>query len=202
MPFFNKQEIIGILSILLLIIVVSYISYLAALGRGRDERRITDLDNLTRALQEYYKSFGTYPPSLETGKIIACVSDKEVVIPSELDELNNKYYFLLFGARECDWGTDPLADFSDSTSEAFLTNLPIDPSASKGRKYVYISNGEEFQLFTSLESQIKNNYDTGLEARNIDCGEAVCNFGKASPHTGLENVIDEYQNDIRDGLDI
>ena len=138
---------------------------------------------------------------METGKLIACESGKEIVIPSDLKELNNKYYFLLLGARECEWGVDPFSDFADKSSEPFMSRLPIDPSLKGDRNYVYVSNGEEYQLFTSFESQLIDKYETNVEARNIDCGGVVCNFGKSSPHTGLEKLIDESQNDIREGLD-
>jgi len=199
MSFFNKQELAGILTILLLIFVVSFISFQASLRRGRDEQRISDLDNLSRALQQYHNSFGTYPPSLETGKIVACKSDNPIPIPDELTEINDRYVFLLYDGRACEWGEDPLADYYGNT-ENFMDYLPIDPANDKGIAYVYISNGEEYQIFTHLESQIKDKYDLGLEERNISCGTALCNYGKGSGKLILEKVVDEYQNDIRDRL--
>jgi hypothetical protein len=195
MRFIKKHELAGIGFILLFIIAVSYISYLAALRRGRDEQRIRDLDTIVVLVNQFNKDFGYYPPSLGTGKIVACGENNVPPSEAKLPVKKNRYQIMSEYAEECRWGTDSPANWGDRVNTIYEGVIPQDPLIDSGRQYVYYSNGEEFQVYTSMESQVKDIYDIGLEPEGIMCGDSVCVYGKASPKTPLDNLINEYQNE-------
>ena len=64
-------------------------------------------------------------------------------------------------------------------------------------EFRYISNGNYYQILGFLEvTEAGSEYDPQVVARNIKCGDKICNTGRASFRTPLDISIDEYQNKI------
>jgi len=75
-----------------------------------------------------------------------------------------------------------------------MKTLPRDPQTQKGLAYVYISNGNRFQILAYLEEGSDSDiYDAKLAARAIACGTMTCNVGKAYANTPLDISIEEYE---------
>ncbi len=87
--------------------------------------------------------------------------------------------------------------FPASLSE--LTSAPKDPGTKKGYSYLYISNGKHYQIFASLEGAgDEDQYNPIVVARNLKCGDYVCNFGRASGNTPLDITLEEYENKLKE----
>jgi type II secretory pathway pseudopilin PulG len=82
----------------------------------------------------------------------------------------------------------------------FLTVIPNDPQTNKGVSYVFLSNRRRYQIFASLEDKEQDEYDESIEARGIDCGVRLCNFGKAEGATPLDKTLEEYENELEKNL--
>ncbi len=87
--------------------------------------------------------------------------------------------------------------YPSSLSE--LTLAPKDPGTGNGYSYLYISNGKHYQIFASLEGGTdEDQYNPIVVARNLKCGDKICNFGRASGNTPLDITIEEYENKLKE----
>lgn len=199
MKFFTKNEIIGVLVILLLILVLTGFNLRISLRRSRDAQRRADVNDIVNALDKYQKDFGFFPPSSDDGKIIACKGANFGTIPSDIKDENRRGYFINM-LRGCDWGDDSLRDVGDDTYQAYLNRIPRDPKADEGLAYFYISDMNTFQLYAYLEGgKTEEGFRRGIIERNLQCGNRVCNFGKAYGETPLEISLQEYENEVSKG---
>jgi len=56
-------------------------------------------------------------------------------------------------------------------------------------KYIYLSDGENFQLLGSYETKEMPDYSEELKEQKRDCGTRICNFGRTSKDITLDNFI-------------
>jgi type II secretory pathway pseudopilin PulG len=200
MKLFTRNETIGVLIILLIVFVITTLNLKIAIRRSRDAQRRADIGAIDDALGRFQKDFGFFPPSTSDGKILACKGSNfdEVLSSIKKENNNNTYNILRQGLRGCNWGEDSFRDVTDESYSPYIEKLPSDPRAYEGLTYIYLSNTNRYQLFAYLEGgNGEEGYRQGIVARNIFCGKAICNFGKAYGDTPLEKSIEEYENEIR-----
>lgn len=191
---FSKEEYLVTGIILSLIILVTLYNFYFALMRARDSTRRDDVGAISNALNQFYEDFGYFPPS-EDGKIKYCRGENFDQIVEDLsdDDVFDRTKFFE-GLRACEWGQDSFDDLLDEDYSPYIEKLPIDPRSEAGLEYLYISNTKRFQIYTHLEEESDaQGYDNGIVGRELDCGNATCNFGKSFAQTPLDISIDEYE---------
>jgi hypothetical protein len=196
MKFFEKEELKIIAIILLVIGLVSYKNFKDALRRSRDSERKQDISRVAEAVSFYHQDFGFFPPSTQDGRIVAC--NKEggpIEIDTQREDISLEEQ-LLEVFEPCEWGNDGIRDVSDPDYPPYLQTLPKDPQWERGIAYIYKSNTNRFQLYTSLESDEEDEYTENIVEFGVMCGERVCNFGKSFGNTPLDKSIEEYENEI------
>jgi hypothetical protein len=98
------------------------------------------------------------------------------------------------GLRACEYGLDAFRDVTNDSYPAYMEVIPTDPKAKEGFAYLYISNTRRFQIYSYLEGESdEEEYNPNLVARNLDCGNKICSFGKSSGDTPLDISIEEYE---------
>ena len=185
MVFFNKKESVWIIVIFLFLLLASYVGYTDAKKRERDITRRLDFGNTVKAIEAYKRDYNTYPLSDDDGRLMACIGEDT----DYLRDSTGNFIVSSTGKRirsnleACVWGKDPLME------DMYLEILPIDTQSSDGVKYVYVSDGENFQLFGSYETKEMPDYSDSVKANNRGCGTRICNFGRASQNITLDNFI-------------
>lgn len=195
MKFFSKNEAIFVSLVLAIIFTVSFFNFRIAIRRARDAQRRDDLGAISGALSNYKTDFAFVPPSVDQ-KILACKKDGvEFSSPMKGTEFErDKFYESL---RVCDWGVDGLSDVSDPTYPAYINRLPEDPKADYGYKYIYLSTTSHFQIYAYLEGEEdEDQYSQAVFARGLDCGGAVCNYGRSDGATPLDRSLEEYEAEL------
>lgn len=195
MKFFTKREGIITIIILLLISIVSFQNFKVALRRERDATRKADVGNLLNSLGRYYDDFGFYPPSTPDGRIIACKKDgveKPDKITLTEKDLETKLKSIF---APCDWGKDSLRDVFDDTYPAYIGTLPADPDTDKGVRYMYFSDTQHIQIYVSLEGVDEAEYSPAVVQRNLNCGNRICNFGRASGSVPVDRSLEQYNKE-------
>jgi type II secretory pathway pseudopilin PulG len=185
MKFFTRKELFAVILIFSAIILASLSNFKVSLRRARDVQRKNDIRMVADALALYTADFGAFPLS-EDGKIVACQGPE-----TKIDEKGR-----ITGLTSCGWGKDPLADISDPSYSPYKDRLPQDPLFEKGYRYLYLSNGNRFQLYSSLEGADEAEYDSKIVARNLSCGSYICNFGLGYGATPLDKSLEEYENEL------
>ena len=198
MKFFTKRESIGVSIILAIVVLLSLYNFRIALRRSRDSQRRSDLGQISNALDKYHEDFGFFPLNSENGEIKACRPEgfdelvKELADKREFD--TSKY---LNALAPCIWGRNSLEDLADERFSAYLETIPKDPRKDLGNSYFYLSRGSRFQIYAFLEGEeAEIGYNEGILARNLKCGENLCNFGKSFGETPLDISIEEYENGL------
>jgi len=180
---FTKRELSVVVATLILIIIATTLNLRVSYRRSRDMTRKNDIRAIHDGLLAYRDDYASFPAS-DQGRIVACyggTDDKGV--PQR---------------RICEWVDDPLPDiFSMGGGTAYLEKLPSDPKHIEGRRYLYLSNGRYFQIYASLEGDDEPEYDPAIVARDLWCGNELCNFGRASDGAPLEKSIEQYENELR-----
>ncbi|KKQ75395.1 MAG: hypothetical protein US96_C0012G0024 [Candidatus Woesebacteria bacterium GW2011_GWB1_38_5b] len=170
---FSKKEFRAVVIILLILSTAVFLNMQTALRRARDAQRKADIRNIYNALVAFQSENGHFPFS-ENGQIIGC--------GEETDEKGNPIF------HACEWGWEGLAD---------LNRVPGDPLHHSGYRYNYISNGRRYQIFASLESDEEPEYDLKVKARNLACGEKICNFGLGYSNAPLDRTLEQYEAEER-----
>lgn len=178
---FKKIELLVVFLILLSIGTVTFRNLQVSLRRSRDIQRREDLWRIHDALVAFHKDELSFPPS-QDGKIVACHGGVDA---------NN-----VPQRRACDWHVDTLPNIFSGA--VYLEHMPTDPKHNDGGRYYYISNGRYFQVYGALEGVDEDEYDPDVVARNIMCGNRVCNFGRGFSGTPLDKSIEEYENELRE----
>jgi hypothetical protein len=89
----------------------------------------------------------------------------------------------------CNWGAE---DFTDLiTGKVYVSKLIRDPDYQKGANYLYFSDGARYQLYASMEGMDEAELDPTIIARNLMCGNRVCNIGR-SYGVPIDTSIEEY----------
>jgi len=187
MNFFSKKEIKMISSILFFIFIISFFNFRISIRRARDNQRKNDLGTLQSALEKFNNLTGTFPLSSEDGKIVACKGHDTYFDKEKLTWVN---------VKPCDWGKDVLQDYSDSESPILMNPIPIDPKNLEGISFLYFSNGKRYQLYSYLEDQDDVEVNLPIKSRNLNCGNVVCNYGRAFSNTPLDKSLEEYENEL------
>jgi hypothetical protein len=197
---FTKQETLVIGIILLAIVVVSLNNFKIAIRRSRDAQRRGDLAAISEALDKFHEDFGYFPFSSTDNRIAACRPDDfDELLQDSVREEGFDYLHYFSGLVPCQWGKDSLRDLSDESYPAYLASIPADPRTEKGFSYVYLSNGNRYQIYAYLEGEESEaGYYQGVVDRGLSCGSKVCNYGKSFGQTPLEKSIEEYENELRE----
>lgn len=169
---FTKKEALGLTVILVIILGFMLFNFGIAERKARDAERKDDVRSISNALKTYHDDFGSYPLS-QDGKIVGCDSGKK----------DAKGKIIL---RGCEWGQDSLDG----------VKLAIDPRHGQGHHYYYLSDGRYYQVYAALEGKDEAEYDPKIIARNLPCGDFICNFGLSSGLTPLDKSLQEYENEI------
>ena len=184
---FKKSGIWAILVILLFIFLMNFVNFKISERKARDNQRNLDVSAIAMGLESYQADYGFYPQNSPDGKIIACKGpDTRREKPFEIP-VNKKPK--LINLVPCEWGKDSLMDVTDDNYPHYLSLIPKDPQQSLGANYRYISNSSKFQIFGAFEGKDLREYDKLILKRNVECGIRICNFGKASLNTSLENSL-------------
>lgn len=201
--FFSKKEAIAITVILIGIFLISLYNFRISLRRARDTQRRDDLTALATGLENFFDDFGLYPPASSDGKIVACLApgvtteDLKKIIGNRPEINRQKIFPKLTG---CEWGETSLTDPSDPSIEPYLSIIPKDSRQDEGYSYLYFSTGKHFQLFASYEGKDMPEYQSKIVARGVACGAKICNFGKASRGTPLDKSLEDYEEQLRNGM--
>ncbi|MFH1970890.1 MAG: hypothetical protein ABIJ05_00700 [Patescibacteria group bacterium] len=187
MKFFTKSELKIVGSILFIIFVISFFNFRISNRRARDNQRKNDLGTLQSALDTYNQSMGTFPLSSSDGKIVACMGS---------DTYFDKEIQTWINVKVCEWGKDKLQTLSDHDGVVFMDPIPSDPKNLDGISFLYLSNGKRYQLFTYLEGTDEAEFNSIIQARNLSCGNQICNYGRAYSSTPLDKTIEEYENEL------
>lgn len=157
---FSLFEIKIISIIFLCLFIVSGFNISLSLRRGRDSIRKNDISALQNSLDTYLQKYKTFPDSSADGRIVGCFSG-EVHLDPISKAPNN--------AEACNWG--------ESYFEG-VNYMPRDPSYQKGMSYRYISDGDHYQIYVSLEGKNEAEYSPTVVLKNLQCGNKICNYGK------------------------
>lgn len=172
MKVFTKKETIGLGIILIPLFAFMLFNFSISERKARDASRKQDVRDIANAVEHYRDDFSAYPLS-QDGQIVGCDSGKK----------DEKGVTIL---RSCEWGQESLDG----------VKLPIDPRHGQGHRYYYLSDGFAFQVYAALEGSDEAEYDVKIVARNLPCGDNICNFGLASSHTPLDKSLEEYENEV------
>jgi hypothetical protein len=72
-----------------------------------------------------------------------------------------------------------------------MTNLPEDPNYKSGATYLYLSDGNRYQIYAAMEGADEPEVDSKIIARNLMCGNKICNIGRS--YNVPSNIsIEEY----------
>ena len=74
---FTLIELLVVIAIVGILSTLSVVAFNSARSKARDSRRLSDIHNLSLALEMYYNDFGAYPPAPTSTGIIGglCLSD-------------------------------------------------------------------------------------------------------------------------------
>lgn len=168
---FSKLEIRALVVIFLILVAISIPNFITSLRRARDQVRKDDMGALEHALGDYFADFRSFPLNSSDGKIAACKNPGDKV---EIDKTGR----LVVNFVPCEWGRDAIVDLTPGSTKEYMHILPRDPNYQKGATYQYLSDGQRFQIFVSLEGKDEPEYDPQIIARNIMCGNVICNAGR------------------------
>lgn len=160
MHFFTKYETKKIILIFFLLFFITLINLKASLRKSRDVTRKNDMGALQEAISIYHQKYRVFPLSTNSGKIIGCFEGGP-----DLDKIT-KYPM---NAIPCEW---------DKSSFENIILMPKDPKISEGRSYLYISDGEKYELYVSLEGKKEPEYSQAVVDKNLQCGNEICNYGR------------------------
>lgn len=177
----TRKEVTGIGVILVVLSVVTAANLVVSLRRSRDVQRKADVRLIADLIEAYREEFGFLPLSRD-GKI----SVRTGVI------INNAAAY-----AECDWGYECLPNLKEHASPAYLGRLPVDPQNDQGVAYYFISNGRRYQIYAALEGKEEYGYNPKVIARNLPCGNKICNYGLGSDETPTERSIEDYETELK-----
>lgn len=154
---------IAVLAVLVAIVVYA-VNPFVQFQKGRDARRKSDLNQIQKALEQYYQDHQQYPPS--SGSPLYEITDTSTT-PSTI----------------ISWGgTTPVW-------QKYIEVLPKDPSyPTTTYRYLTDATGQMYWLYAALDRGTKDpDVCTGgicQNAKGISCGTNVqCNYGVSSPNT-------------------
>ncbi len=182
MNIFSRSEVKSLIVIFLVLFAVSVPNFVVSIQKSRDQIRRDDMGSLENALGQYLADFEALPPSSPDGRIVNCLKDGDI-------PYKNEKGLWTFEAIPCEWGKDSFKN--QITGRVYLPNLPGDPDYEKGAKYLYFSDGDRYQIYAAMTVKNQAEIDPRIVARNLLCGEMVCNIGR-SYNVPIDVSIEEY----------
>ena len=182
---FSKSEKISIFVIFFILALISIPNFAISLKRARDQVRKDDMGALQHVLWVYFADSRSYPPASSDGKIMACKNPGDKV---EIDDMGK----LKVNWIPCEWGRDGIVDLIPGSTKEYMHILPREPNYQEGALYRYFSDGQRFQIFVALEGKDDDEYDPKIIARNIMCGNIICNAGRVSG-CPVEKTLEECE---------
>lgn len=182
---FTKPDFKAVVIIFLILIAISIPNFALSIVRARDQVRRDDLGAFENGLGDYFIDFGVFPLSTPDGKIIACKRPDEVPTP------NPKGGYMV-NLIPCEFGKDKLVDFTPQSNKIYMPTIPQDPNKNKGASYAYFSNGARYQIYVSQEGKDQIEYNKKIIARNLKCGNKICNTGR-SYKVPIDMSINDYE---------
>lgn len=179
---FTKQETKGLAVIFLLLILASVYSFRQSYKRERDVQRNLDVSAIAAGVRLYRSDYRVYPGSMD-GMIAACRGEETRVVRDEIGSTvfrEGAKKPVLENLVPCPWGESALLDINDINYPQYLSRIPDDPKQNNGFSYLYLSNGQDFQIYGSFEARVRMEYDPEIKKLGLLCGKKICNFGKAS----------------------
>ena len=168
-------------TLLELLIVVSIVTLLGValllllnpksqFDKARDSRRVSDLDMLRKAFEEFYNDKGCYPRPAEI-----CFSGSYNGNP-----VGNPCFIC---------GNEP----GSPSFSPYLKKVPCDPTYPTNR-YLYHVEGSDLNCPKSYKLYTKFNYDSNPASGEVGCGKGGCGpaprfgyeYGGSSPKTQLD----------------
>ena len=150
----------SVINIFLILFLVSAFNMSISLRKGRDATRKNDLSTLQKAIDTYYQKYRILPVATDDGEIIGCFAELPIIDYSTGLPLNSTI---------CEWGV--------SAFETILV-MPKDPLFNEGYSYRYISVGNSYEIYVSLEGKDEAEYSQSTALKNLQCGSKVCNYGR------------------------
>ncbi len=159
---------IGILGVLASIIL-AIVNPLAQFQKSNDARRKSDLEQLQRALEQYYQDHGQYPHSSgSNGSPTYSIVD--------FSKINTN---------------PPIGITWGNQWVPYMNFLPKDPAAGRTYRYVTDATWQTYWIYASLERGGKDQdacNTAGTKCPNVPggvtCGGTnACNYGVSSPNT-------------------
>lgn len=160
----------SVLLIFVVLIAVAIPNFAASIRRARNQVRRDDLGALQKSLADYYTDFGKFPLSSETGEIVACLAPGSTPVKDAKGHWSINYV-------PCSWGIDNFVNVTNG-NKYMLTQISRDPDWQKGASYRYLSNGEMYQIYASMEGNDEAEIDQKIIAKHLYCGNRICNVGR------------------------
>ncbi len=160
---FTLVELLVVMAIIGIIALVSVANFRNSQIKARDVQRKSDIKQLANAVELYFNDYGIYPLAAN-GKVVGCGSPGF--------------------SSACDWG---LGDFQDTDGTVYMKKVPTDPTPAKSQYlYAVSTNGDKYQIFTTLENQDDKTIVSGISQQ---CGTVSCNFGVSSANVTLTDTL-------------
>ena len=152
--------VIGVIGVLVIAIVL-LVDPITQIQKVNDNKRKSDLAQIQRSLEQYYKDFGRFPPN-----------------PGDcLEDVNNCKIVRLDG-RTVEWG---------ESFAPYIKILPQDPSKNKTYIYYVKIDGQSYYMYANLDRGDSQACNSGkacsslsfIGLSNTACG-GICNYGVSS----------------------
>jgi len=168
---FTKSEIISLVVIFLVLIAVALPKFATSLKLSRDQIRRDDMGALNHAFDEYLAEFNNaLPAATVDGRIIDCLAPGDKPVKNANGGWN-------YNPVPCEWGKDAFTNLI--TGGVYISHLPTDPDYQKGVSYLYLTDGNRYQIYASMEDKSEPEVDPKIIARNLSCGTRICNMGRS-----------------------
>lgn len=138
---------------------------------------------LNKAFDEYLADFNnSLPHASPDGRIVDCLKpgDKPV---------QNKSGGWSYNPIPCDWGKDSFTNLI--TGKVYISILPQDPDYKEGAAYLYLSDGDRYQIYAAMEGADEPEVNPKIIARDLMCGNKICNIGR-SYNVPIDISIEAY----------
>lgn len=161
---FTLIEIIIITGVIGVLVIAAVVLFdpITKSEKANDSRRKSDLAQIQKVLQQYYKDFGKFPPNPGN-----CLQD---AIKCKIVRLDG---------RTVEWG---------ESFNPYIKILPKDPSKNKTYIYYVKTDRQSYYMYANLDrGQDSKACNSGLACSSLDlnglsptaCG-GICNYGVSS----------------------
>lgn len=126
---FTLIELLVVIAIIALLSTLSVVALGGVRSKARDARRLSDMKQITTALEMYYNETGFYPAApLPFGSPISTLCLSDLGISSTCGQL------------------------------VYLNKIPTDPQKNIAYQYRQLSGGESYRLIAELENDNSGNF--------------------------------------------